>query len=359
MLEYATAEGTQRYGERFHKARAEGHFRTAGDLMLSTLGIGTYLGAADEETDARYAQAVKRAVSGGINVVDSAINYRFQRSERAIATALRSLMDDGSLLRDEVLVCTKGGFVPFDGAPPKDRNEYLKKTYFDTGLIGTDELVDGCHCMAPSFLRDQIRRSLSNLGLSSLDVYYVHNPETQRPRLSGDAFDARLRAAFEALEQETADGRIRCYGTATWNGFRVSPDDDESLDLTKIVRIAREVGGPDHHFRFIQAPLNLLMREAASSPTQRHRGRRVPLVACARSLGVHVVASASLMQGRLARGLPAHVHQRLPGFDKDSLLALQFVRSLEVATALVGMSQIAHVDENLELLSYRSRRLGA
>jgi len=359
MSELATAEGTQRYAERFHQARAAGHFRTAGDLTLSTLGIGTYLGAADDDTDARYTQSVQRAVSGGINVIDSAINYRFQRSERAIAAALRSLIDNGTLQRDEVFVCTKGGFVPFDGGPPQDRNDYLKKTYFDTGLIGTDELVDGCHCMAPAFLRDQVGRSMSNLGLSSLDVYYVHNPETQRPKLGEDVFDERLRRAFEALEQETADGRIRCYGIATWNGFRVSPDESEYLDLTKIVGIAREVGGPDHHFQFIQAPLNLAMREAASTPTQRHRGRRVPLVACARGLGVHVVASASLMQGRLARGLPGHVRQRLPGFDKDSLLALQFVRSLEVATALVGMSQVAHVEENLELLSYRSRRLGA
>lgn len=358
MQGHATVEGTTRYAERFPNAQATGHFRAVRDLVVSTLGIGTYLGAADDETDDRYVAAIELALQRGINVVDTAINYRFMRAERAVGRALRQQIAAGSLARDEVVVCTKGGYLPYDTTPPSDRKAFVRDTYEAPGLIGDGDLVDGCHCMAPAFLRDQVGRSLDNLGLSTVDVYYVHNPETQRPRMDQDAFEGRLRAAFEVLEAEVAQGRVRAYGVATWNGFRVPREHGESLDLTRIVEIATEVGGPDHHFRFVQAPINLLMREAASMPTQRVRGRRVPLLSCARTHGIHVVASGSLLQGRLARGLPGHVRQRLPGFDKDSLLALQFVRSLEVATALVGMSQVAHVEENLELLSYRSRRMG-
>lgn len=358
MSEHASEDGTLRFAERFQQARAAGHFRLADQLMLSTLGIGTYLGAADNSTDDRYAASIVRAVEGGINVIDTAINYRFQRSERAVGRALATLNASG-VRRNELLVCTKGGYLPFDSSPPSDPKAYVRQTYFDTGLIEDGDLVDGCHCMAPRYLRDQVQRSLSNLGCSVIDVYYLHNPETQRPRLEEAAFYDRMRAAFEALEDEVAQGRIRTYGTATWNGYRVASNAEDALDLSRLVEIAREVAGDGHHFRFVQAPLNLVMREAASTPTQRHRGRRIPLLACARAHGIHVVASASLMQGRLARGLPGHVRQRLPGFDKDSLLALQFVRSLEVLTALVGMSQPAHVEENLGLLLHRSRRLGA
>src|SRR2546422_3118623 len=36
----------------------------------------------NEQTDEAYTAAVVAAVESGINVIDSAINYRFQRSER-------------------------------------------------------------------------------------------------------------------------------------------------------------------------------------------------------------------------------------------------------------------------------------
>ena len=48
---FATLEGTERYRERFKDSAAAGHFREAQELLLSSLGIGTYLGNADDETD--------------------------------------------------------------------------------------------------------------------------------------------------------------------------------------------------------------------------------------------------------------------------------------------------------------------
>src|SRR5581483_8408379 len=109
----ATPEGTARF--RDASGAALGHFRqAAGSLWLSSLGIGTYLGRDDAATDARYAASVRRALQLGLNVVDTAINYRNQRSERAVGAALRESGEG----RDGVVVCTKGGYLAFDGGRP-------------------------------------------------------------------------------------------------------------------------------------------------------------------------------------------------------------------------------------------------
>src|SRR3989304_5576032 len=117
---FATPEGTARYRERFAGRAAEGHFRERKGLWLSSVGIGTYLGEHDEATDERYARAGARALELGANVVDTAINYRFQRSERAVGAALHALLQQGKLARDEVVVASKAGFLTFDADPPPD-----------------------------------------------------------------------------------------------------------------------------------------------------------------------------------------------------------------------------------------------
>jgi aryl-alcohol dehydrogenase-like predicted oxidoreductase len=63
------------------------------------------------------------------------------------------------------------------------------------------------------------------------------------------------------------------------------------------------------------------------------------------------VASASILQSRLAKGLPDQAKTALPGFDTDAQRSIQFVRSCPgVTTALVGMSDSEHVRENLAVL---------
>src|ERR1700693_2819616 len=77
MTTFASAEGTRRYAARFPKA-ADGHFRDAQRLAVSSLGIGTYLGNPDAKTDRGYTAAIVEAAQGGLNGIDAAINYRFQ-----------------------------------------------------------------------------------------------------------------------------------------------------------------------------------------------------------------------------------------------------------------------------------------
>ena len=345
-----TAEGTLRYAARFQGRAAAGHFREIrGGLVLSSIGIGTYLGEPDEATDGAYTDAVVAAIEGGINVVDSAINYRFQRSERAVGAALRELFHKG-FGRDEIMVCTKAGFLTPDGEMPADPNSYFSSEFLERGVFRVEDIAAGCHCMAPGYLADQLDRSRRNLGLDTIDVFYLHNPETQLSEVPPDEFRRRIREAFLFLEAAVASKQIRAYGMATWNSFREDPKAAGFLSLADMVKIAKDVAGDDHHFRFVQLPFNLAMPEALTRPNQVVEGRSVPMVQAARAAGIALVTSAALLQGQLIKNLPTFVSSAL-GLKDNASLALQFARSVPgLTTALVGMSQVPHVKANLQLI---------
>lgn len=359
MSVHATSEGTRRYTARFAAAAAAGHFRepigcgspAAGAPLLSSIGIGTYLGDADDATDKAYTAAVIAAVEGGLNVIDTAVNYRYQRSERAIAAALCELSARG-FGRDEIMVCTKGGFLTTDGEmSEQDAHAYLEREYVTSGILQAEDVAAGCHAMSPAFLADQLERSLKNLAIDCVDVYYLHNPETQLDEVPRDEFSRRLRAAFEFLESACDAGKIRFYGAATWNGFRQPVGAKDLLSLAEMAEIAREVAGGAHHFRFVQVPFNLAMTQVLTRANQEIHGQNVMMTDAAESLGISLMASASLLQGKMARGLPKFIAGTL-GLRDDAERALQFVRSSPgIMTSLAGMSKVEHVRANLRLVS--------
>jgi aryl-alcohol dehydrogenase-like predicted oxidoreductase len=348
MITFATTDGTKKYAARFALRAAPGHFREQQQLWLSSLGCGTYLGEADEATDQAYTDAIVAAVEAGANVVDSAINYRFQRSERSVGAAVSELLRRG-FTREELLLCTKGGFLTPDGEMPADASEYFNREYVETGILREGDVAAGCHSMAPRFLADQLERSRRNLGVQTIDVYYLHNPETQLGEVPREMFNTRVRAAFEYLESAVAAAKIHFYGMATWNAFRQNPKDQDYLSLETMESLARDIAGGSHHFRFVQLPCNLGMTEALTRSNQSLDGRVVPMVEAGNSLGITLMASASLLQAKLTRGLPSFVVKAL-GLENDGERALQFVRSTPgIATALVGMSSLKHVRANLLL----------
>lgn len=336
LLNHATPEGTARYAERFAERAAKKHFRRQQGLTLSSIGIGTYLGDADQATDLSYSNAIEQAVRSGVNVIDTAANYRFQRSERSIGSALQTLTNEG-FAREELVICTKGGYLPFDGAPPRNMREYFEETFVKPGIASFEDVVGGSHCMTPSYLQNQLDQSLRNMDLESVDVYYIHNPESQLGHVSPDEFYQRLRLGFERLEENRRQGKLQFYGVATWNGFRQPTRVRTHHSLGRMIEIAREVGGENHGFRFIQLPVNLAMQEAIALVNETIDGEPLTVVAAAARLGVTVIASGSMMQGRLAM---------------NAQTAIQSVRSAPgITTALVGMGQVEHVDENLHLVS--------
>jgi aryl-alcohol dehydrogenase-like predicted oxidoreductase len=341
----ATAEGTASYASRF--PQLPGNYRQALGLALSSIGIGTYLGENDERTDAAYADAIRLALLAGINFVDTAVNYRFQRSERVIGAVLKELIGAGSIRREEAVIASKGGYLTFDGVMPPNPQAWFEDHFVRTGIVEATNLVDGSHCMTPKWLGAMIDLSRTNLGLETIDIYYLHNPETQLGTVDRAEFRRRLERAFELLETKVADGMIGCYGAATWNGFRIQRAERAYLSLTEMIRTAESVGGPSHHFRVIQLPYNLAMTEAFTAANQTIPGEgQGSTFAAAAASGITVCASASLLQGRLGRRLPPLVTQVFDRLASDAQRAVQFVRSTPGAvTALVGMSTQTHVRE--------------
>ena len=299
---HALPEGTARLAARFAPARDRSFYRLFDNLQFSSVGLGTYLGDPDDQTDHAYREATVAAIRGGINFLDTAINYRHQRSERSIGTALEQLFIRGEAHRDELVIATKAGFLT-PGAVP--------------AFLRPGDVAGNMHSMQPDFLADQIDRSRANLGLDTIDIFYLHNPETQLGFVSREEFERRIRLSFAKLERLVADGKIRYYGTATWDGYRRPAGARDALDLARLVEIASEEGGAEHHFRFIQLPFNLARPEAFANGV---------LERAAQS-GIAVVASASLLQARLTRGLPEALTERFPSLSSDAQRAIQFTRS--------------------------------
>jgi phenylalanyl-tRNA synthetase beta chain len=183
----------------------------------------------------------------------------------------------------------------------------------------------------------------------------------ERTRIRGEVSNGMLCSPVELGLGRDADG-ILILGTAdehklgtpleqivgeTVLDVDVKPNRGDALSM---VGLAREVGGDAHGFRFVQLPFNLAMPEALVAENHTHEGARVSLLEAAKALGVTVVASASIKQGEVARGLPGRIREPLGSLSTDAQTAIQFTRSTPgVTTALVGMSRRAHVEENLQL----------
>jgi aryl-alcohol dehydrogenase-like predicted oxidoreductase len=361
----ATAAGTARYAQRFlggtmtpqdeasARRAADGHFRSALGLTLSSIGCGTYLGELTDAADDRYRTALTQAVRCGCNVLDTAVNYRAQRSEIALGRALADLLANEEFSRAELVVASKGGFIPYRSVRPTDPMQYVYDNFIAPGVAEPDDLAGGIHCMAPAYLSQQITWSLRNMDLRVLDIYYIHNPETQLAFVDRSTFRKRLQLAFARLEEEVAAGRIGCYGVATWEGLRRPPMSPGYMSLEIMVRLAAEIAGPSHHLRVIQLPLSVATLEGAMLRNQTVGDRLLPVLEAARDLGLDVVTSASIGQAQFKGRVVSLLADAYPALETDAQRALQFTRSLPgVATALVGMSRIAHVFEDLALVTH-------
>ncbi|MCF6155090.1 MAG: aldo/keto reductase [Candidatus Brocadia sp.] len=322
-------------------------------LHASTIGIGTYLGKIDDKTDALYLDAIIEAVEQGCNVIDTAINYREMKSERVVGRAVRRLMEKHPEIREKLIVATKGGFIPWDIESGEKPSEVFQNRFLKKGILNEKDIVEGCHSLKPEFIRECVLMSLENLGLEYIDIYYIHNPEIQLSELSANEFYQRLSRAFGVLEGFVRDGRIRMYGTATWDGYRLDAYDPNRLSLHRVIQAAEAVtGGLQHHFRIIQLPINIYMPEAAILENQELHGKWVTLLDVAKEMGLFVMSSATLLQTQALKNSKLFSFLALDNLGNSTARrAIQLVRSLRgVTTSLVGMKTVKHVQENLQLL---------
>ena len=253
---FATTEGTKTFMQ--NSSVNSLNFNTFENLHLSNIGIGTYLGDPDTRTDELVKNAVKQSVLSGVNVIDTAINYRAQKAERAVGKAVSELVKEDKISRDQIFVSSKNGYVTNDADIQEDFMGYVMRELGKPGIVKEGDITSGYHCMTTPYLSDQLDRSLKNLDLECIDLMYLHNGiEGQIKDISKEQFLENLKSVFELYEQKRDEGKIKFYGMATWECFRVMDDNPQYLLLEDIVKMAKKIGGDNHGFKFIQLPYNM------------------------------------------------------------------------------------------------------
>lgn len=276
-----------------------------------------------------------------------------QTSERALGAALRRAFTEGEARRDEVVVVTKGGALvpePAEATSYAQAQRSLRQTYVESGLVDPRFVVNGNSLDAP-FIRDQIARSRRNLGLATIDLYLVQEPELHLRALGPDDFRTRFTALLETLEKAVEHGWIGAYGICTWDGLLVPHSERGHLSIVELFDMAHRVAGGHHHLLALQLPYGLAAGEGAVLDSQLGPdGNSASAIATLRGTGTAILASAPLYGGRILGRVPGFVAEALPEARGDAQCSLQFVRSTEgVTSAVVGMREPDHVDENLAL----------
>ncbi len=343
---YATPEGTKKFADR-QQVASQQNYKNIHNLTLSNVGVGTYLGNPDTETDKLVEEAIKKSVLGGINVIDTAINYRAQKAERSMRNAISQLINNNDISREEIFVSTKNGYVTNDGDIQEDLMQYVMREYGKTGIVNEGDISPGYHCMTLPYLNDQLERSLKNLGLECIDLMYLHNSVEGQTHLPRDQFLKNLKEVFDFYEKKRKDGKIRFYGMATWECFRTTPENPLFLELAEVMDLAIQAGGNEHGFRFIQLPFNLMLDQAYMTKNHGVDGKTVSALEAAQKFNLGVFTSVPLMQGKL---LTTNI---IPEFGNSSVSVrlLQFVRSTPGITApLIGHKSESHVKENMDIM---------
>lgn len=256
----ALAENTKDFAEKFPALLYKPLGKTG--FTVSACGFGAY--RIDFRVKEHY-EALEYAISNGINLIDTSANYSDGGSEVLIGNVLEEMINNGKLLREEIVIVSKGGYIQGknlaaakkmkeDGVGYRDVTEYAENIW---------------HCIHPDFLSDQITLSLERLKLETIDVYLLHNPEyfLDSPLAKDLELDvlrheyySRIKKAFACLEEEVKAGRISYYGISS-NSFVKSSDDPVFTSLKSCVDASNEIS-EENNFYVIELPLNLYEKGA-------------------------------------------------------------------------------------------------
>jgi uncharacterized protein len=293
----ATREGTRIYAGRFATRHGPRGYALLGqsELTVSRIGFGGY--RVDDGSPEQRA-ALEKALLEGSNLIDTSTNYADGHSERLIGEVIAGLVAQKRLSRAEVVVVSKIGYVQSKNLEIAQGREAQGKPFPE--MV---KYADGLwHCVHPEWLEDQLTRSLGRLGLSTLDVCLLHNPEyfftDAVKRGEGplaklrDDFYQRVSRAFEHLEGEVRRGRLGCYGVSS-NTAISSADARDATHLGRMLAAAREAGGDGHHFRVLELPMNLLEPGAVLEKNNGEPPDRTVLQA-ARENGIAVLVNRPL-----------------------------------------------------------------
>ncbi|CAE10464.1 aldo/keto reductase [Wolinella succinogenes] len=347
----ATAESTKAYAAHF--AQVDGFYKIAQGLTFSSLGVGSFAPEAYKEENYLYTfkEPIKEAVLNGINHIDTAASYRYNQSEREIGEALGELLEMGTQ-RESLIIASKGGFFPLEYPFPNNPYTWIKERVIKPNLAQESDIFTDEYCLSPDYLRWSLERSLENLGLEKLDIFYLQNPEHALGHLTKKELLSRLEKVFCAMESWVSEGLVSYFGIASWNGFLNDPTHLEYLSLQEIVNMAQKITN-DSHLKFVQIPYNLAKIQGVGYANQAvGKEGYYPAFIAAQKLGLHSITSSSLLRLHLFKRPFSEEFRALCGKEAMSDLqrALQFSRSNPYAlSALFSTKNADHLLHNMEL----------
>ncbi|XPV68529.1 MAG: aldo/keto reductase [Halarcobacter sp.] len=358
-MSYATPEATLNYAKKF--STYKDFYIRHNDLIFSKLGLGTFNKEPYKEENYlfHYIEGVKESIKNGINLIDTASNYRYGQSEKEIGIALKELLDEKEITREELIICSKGGFIQLEYPFPKNPYEWIDENILKTKLATTDDIELDQHCLSADFIEWSCKKSLENVGIDCFDIYYLHNPEMQIEKFGYKKFLKKIESIFKRFEKMADQGLIKYYGIAVWNGFINQEGINEHINLEDLVEIANKVGGENNRFKYIQTPFNIGKTSIYTMPTQTVKGEECTLLQAAHRLKIGVISSSSLLQMNLFKKSfkPETGYLLDPKMilKNDIQLALQFVRSTPgIISSLFASKAPIHVRENLEITKIKS-----
>lgn len=242
---FATREGTSGYFRRLHLQYKENIQEswyseiTGIDFFPSRVGSGTYR---THYRNRPQGEALRDALLGGFNVIDTASNYGTGGAEFLVGNVVWELFSSNRIRREEIVIITKGGYIQ------GKTKELFPETTFSKGIFIDRELI---YSLDPEALRTQLEISLKRMQISSVDVFLLQNPEIYFFYYGKEEFLSQIHRVFSFLEEMRKEKKLRYYGIST--SISIYPQDlKDKFPLEELISINYE------GFRVFQIPANFL-----------------------------------------------------------------------------------------------------
>ncbi|MDQ3194754.1 MAG: aldo/keto reductase [Bacteroidota bacterium] len=295
-------------------------------MNVSRTGFGCYRVdiSIREHHDALY-----KALTNGINLIDTSANYSDGGSESLVGKVVNDLTGENKIKREDIIIVTKGGYI-------QGQNYRLASKLKEEGKAFKEvvEYADGLwHCINPDFLEDQLRRQMQRLNLTYIDIYLLHNPEyyLQLAKKNGmdpdearEIYYSRIRNAFEFFESKVSEGLIKSYGISS-NTFASYSTEHDFTSLEKITDIANSIS-TNHNFKTIQLPFNLFEAGAVTVRNQSNNTQTVLEFASGKNLSVLINRP---LNASTSKGLV-----RLADFKAEPFLEKDFIKQMKLVTLM-------------------------
>jgi aryl-alcohol dehydrogenase-like predicted oxidoreductase len=280
----ASVEGTKQYISNFLDIKSKLLGKTR--FEVSICGFGGYR---IDDGIPKHKKALEKALLSGINLIDTSSNYSDGGSEILIGKVLNKLISENKIVRENIIVVTKGGYLQSSNLKLGIEREQSGKPFNDIVKC----TADLWHCISPNFLENQITLSLQRLNLEKIDVYLLHNPEyfltyslISDPERREREYYRRIKEAFIHFEKEVKSGRISYYGISS-NTFGEKETKQNFTSLEKVIAIANEIS-ENNHFAVVQLPMNLIENGGMNILNQQNQTKTFLQLASENDLGILV-----------------------------------------------------------------------